>query len=230
MNIIESLNKYSSGFSRWFYGDTAVSDMESYRRGKVFLQKYALDDDTFRKECAPVMQEVFRLNEKRGFNLQEMSVAELFQDGFHAFAYFTSHIFLDKEHFMLTQSIGKQLGDNYLYIIEEDGDDPDIAFRLRFPMDISWEELCSGGCISDVLFKGMEKCYYVFGDSGRWGKWCDYENSWWDYELFGYKTNCNDIQTYMNRFSVTKMEYDDMQHKIGIPKSIKCYLRIVGDI
>ena len=79
MNIIESLNKYSSGFFRWFYGDTAVSDMESYRRGKVFLQKYALDDDTFRKECAPVMQEVFRLNEKRGFNLQEMSVAELFQ-------------------------------------------------------------------------------------------------------------------------------------------------------
>jgi len=48
MNIIESLNKYSSGFFRWFYGDTAVSDMESYRRGKVFLQKYALDDDTFR--------------------------------------------------------------------------------------------------------------------------------------------------------------------------------------
>ena len=42
MNIIESLNKYSLGFFRWFYGDTAVSDMESYRRGKVFHEKVNL--------------------------------------------------------------------------------------------------------------------------------------------------------------------------------------------
>ncbi len=216
MNIEKCLEKYSTGFFRAIYGNELESEEESYRKGKDFLQKYALDNDTFLMECVPTMRKIFRYGEKQELDLRQQLVTQFFHNEYLIFPYITTHIFLDEEHFLLTQSMGKALGESYIYIIEDETCEEchDAAFKLRFPVEVSWDELCSGGCVSDALFKVMHNCYYVFGDSGEWGKWCDYENSWCDRELFIYK-NCHDeVRAYIEHFSNAHREYDELWNEI----------------
>ena len=54
---------------------------------------------------------------------------------------------------------------------------------------------------ADVLFNRPNCNYYVFGDSGKWGKWCDYDNIYSDYEIFCYKYVISPIMEYKAYFS-----------------------------
>jgi len=62
--------------------------------------------------------------------------------------------------------------------------------------------------------------YRIFGDSCSWGRWCDYENSWADYEIFGSKCDIPEIKDYLQKMALSLDDYLYMQNNIGFPKSI----------
>lgn len=56
--------------------------------------------------------------------------------------------------------------------------DGEPMFRMKFPVNITWEELTSGNYISAVLLEMSYNEYFVFGNSGSYGKYSanDYEH------------------------------------------------------
>jgi hypothetical protein len=94
-------------------------------------------------------------------------------------------VFLEKE-FELFQACMKMTGDKHFIVLEDydENNPPHLSgppYRLKFPIDITWEQMTEGGAPKHVgfdVFMWSRRNYFVFGDSGTWGK---YEAT--DYEL-----------------------------------------------
>jgi hypothetical protein len=94
-------------------------------------------------------------------------------------------IVLIEKEFIQFQSCMKRTGDKFFIVLEDydENNPPHISgppYRLKFPADITWEEMTSRGdpsFISYDVFMRPIRNYFVFGDSGAWGKYAgnDYE-------------------------------------------------------
>jgi hypothetical protein len=94
-------------------------------------------------------------------------------------------IIFTKNEFEIFKSCMRIVGDKVFTIIEQyDEKDPfkspDGPFHLKFPVDITWEEMTRGGdpnMPAFTVFLSPIRNYFVFGDSGLWGKFdgSDYE-------------------------------------------------------
>jgi len=221
MNIEKCLEKYSSEYYKKMFGlHPEISDEISFRKAEQFLKKFAMDETSFFSECIPAMSKIFRPDGYKGFDVSKMSFKKIFQDGVTMFSYISSPLFWD-ESLSYIKEIAKASDDKYLFIIENEEceEQEDVAFKLKIPTNISWEELSGGGFVSDVVFNMFHNDYLVFGEKGNWGRWCDYDNDWVDYEVFGYNTNSLAIQNYRNWCSL-----DNDISKTEMPNEVKRYL------
>lgn len=216
------LQNYSDEYYRLMYGlHPDMSAAVSYDKAERFLNRYAIDDDFKIRECKRCMEKVFVWPTNKLFYIESDSPQKLFIHSFHLFAHLSTPLFT-KEHFKLIQDVGKAIGDKWLYIIEEcDKRNDAIAFKLQFPIDVNWDELTDGGFISDVLLNMFHNNYFLFGDSGKWGRWCDYENSWMDYEIFGYHDESMAVKAYKQWCSLTKEEYEVLQEDSRMPNTLQ---------
>ena len=221
MDIENTVNKYSSELYKLMFGNQEDKYDGWYEKGRSFLLNYSISEVSEFKKCAVSMQKVFRLTASQSFELLTMDIKQLLRSELLHFTYISSPLFSEAD-FHLMQSIGKHFGDTLLYVVEYEGceDCADMAFKLKFPIDISWEEFTSGGCISFALTRVFYNRYYVFGNSGKWGKWCDYDNQWSDYELFAYNEDCDEVRAYRRHFSMSHDSLKEINDKIGIPSSL----------
>lgn len=225
MNIEKCMEKYSDEYYKEMFGVRQEMDAEeSTNKAKVFLQKFAMDDELYQRLCVPVQQKIFKFPAPTDYNVLSQEVSDLFNSEATIFSYNSSPLFW-KENFSLVKDIGKAFGEQFIFIIEDEGceEDPQQAFKLRIPIETDWEELSDGGFISDVVLNMFHNNYYVFGDSGNWGRWCDYENDWMDYEAFGYTRICPEILTYKELCFMSRAEYKELE-KNGIPSTIKKWM------
>ena len=198
MNIQKCLSIYSDKYYRLMFGLHQELDFESsYKKAEAFLNHYAITTESELSACHQIMHKMFTHSEKDSFFVEKDTPRNLFVEGVNLFAQISSPLFW-AEHFSYIQKIGMAMGDRFFYILEEEAceADVDVAFKMKIPIDISWEELADGGFISDVVFNMFHNNYYVFGDSGKWGRWCDYENDWMDYEIFAYSEMCPAVEAY----------------------------------
>lgn len=209
MDLDKCLNKYSDEYYSSMFGmHKNVNEFERLVQAKAFLSKYSMSDDEYTKECVPVMHEIFTYSAKSKFDIRKTPVTDLFPDNFSCISYQSSPLFW-KESFELVQAICKGFKEKHIFIVEEEQCEevPEIAFKIKIPIDISWESISNGGFITDVLFNMFNNNYYVFGDSGCWGRWSDYDNDFMDYEVFGYKIETQAVLAYKNYFSITNNEF-----------------------
>lgn len=226
MNTARIIKKYSSEYyNKMFSIWPDISKKESIQKGKYFLQKYAMDEKVFRNECFPIMQKIYKSTTDMPFNIQNMSIRNIFQNGYKKSILINSPLF-NKDHFLAIQKIAEAYKEKNFFIIEDEmcEDSPEMAFKLKIPVNLTWEELTNGGCISDVVLNMPQNDFYVFGESGKWGRWCDYENPWIDYEVFGYIEDNQEVHDYLYRYVLSKSEYDKNFSNMGIPPIIKSHL------
>jgi hypothetical protein len=216
------LQNYSDEYYRLMYGlHPDMSAAVSYDKAERFLNRFAIDDNYRIRECMRSMEEVFAWPINSPFDIENEYPENLFKPGLHLFAHVSTPLFTE-EHFKLIKDIGNTMGDKWLYIIEECNEENSaIAFKFQFPIYISWDELADGGFISDVLLNMHHNNYFLFGDSGKWGRWCDYENSWMDYEIFGYNEECVAVEAYRQWCSLTKEEYKDLLDDSRMPNTLQ---------
>ena len=85
----------------------------------------------------------------------------------------------DEQDFKNLQGCGIEVGDEYLFVIENtfDGKLREPGFRMKYPIKITWDELISGNFISATIVGSMHKEFFVFGETGIWGKYAasDYQ-------------------------------------------------------
>lgn len=128
-----------------------------------------------------------------------------------------------REEFEIFQNCIKKVNDDHFVIIENkftdyfDEDSP--PFMMKYPTNITWEELLSGNFISTVLFFLPEKEYFVFGNSASWAKYTtnDYK---YPLDILAFKSEYSNI--FMNKFILSKEEKNDI--KRWLPPEYKKYL------
>jgi hypothetical protein len=80
-------------------------------------------------------------------------------------------------------------------------------FRFKFPVDISWDEVNDGAELSMIVF-WPERNYFVFGDSGQWGKYTgnDYE---YPLDIIGFKRKYSDL--FHRKFRIPQEDIEDLK-------------------
>ena len=138
-----------------------------------YLRKYYLPRNEYIDRWKPIQNSIF-LNETQG--LPDM----IFQPEFSLLVARGGRLF-DKEDFEALRSCMIDLGDKHMIIVQNDYNgiiEQDLLIRMKFPVDITWNEVMSGNYISTVIFEMFANGFFVFSESGIWGKYSDneYEN------------------------------------------------------
>jgi hypothetical protein len=107
----------------------------------------------------------------------------------------------------------KNFGEKHLFIIEDyDETNPPHTsgppYRFKFPVDISWKEIIGGAELSWLVFRIPERNYFVFSDSGQWGKYAgnDYE---YPLDIIGFDKKYSDL--FHEKFKVPPEEVEDLK-------------------
>lgn len=87
---------------------------------------------------------------------------------------------------------------------------------MSFPSDITWKEIMSGNFIATVLFDMCANEYFVFSESGKWGKYSanDYESP---LDIIGFKSKYEHI--FKKNFELATEEWEEI--KDWLPKEYK---------
>lgn len=138
---------------------------------------------------------------------------KMFSENFELLPLIGGNIFTSQEDFNITKELMRLAGDNYFVVIQNEkhlvqvynGNEYVIHpfLRFRYPVEISWDEIMSGGLVTDELFQSCYKEYFIFGDGGNWGRYAanDYEDPSGEtvfdpINLMGFRKNyCPDIKT-----------------------------------
>jgi hypothetical protein len=187
----EGFHAFSSRIPREEWGNT--------EQAEVYLGKYWLDSNEFNKVWLPVMGQVFASEPEE---LPDM----MFKPGFQLIPQLGGAVFI-KEDFDLLQECMKETNDTHFVIIENavkrTSPPEDPPFRMKYPSNITWAEVMSGNYISSMIFEASMKSYFIFGDSGLWGKYAatDY---YLPVDIIGFKLEY--AQVFTDKFKVPSGE------------------------
>lgn len=186
-----------AGFSR------LVPDAEwgDKKLAEEYLQKYWLAEEEYLNVWKPIQDKIF---------IQDKGLPELvYRAEFEMIALRGGCLFLE-EDFKQLQKAMQEVGEEYFVIIQHSQDftDGEPMFRMKFPVNITWEELISGNYVSAVLLDMSYNEYFVFGKSGNWGKYSanDYE---YPLDIVGFKPELTRI--FQEHFSQPKEEQEEIR-------------------
>lgn len=168
MSNIEKLVELYNSDKYWSY--TNIFPEESWGNVSIardFLQKYSLPDDEY--------DEIYcRICNIYGCEMKFDKL--LINNGYKIDEVVGGYLLLEEDIELLNKLCNKY-DDKYYYIIESVGYNQDMPiFRLKFPSDITWEELMSGNYISTVLFEMPYSEYFIIGQGDKWSKYADNES------------------------------------------------------
>lgn len=159
-HIEEYLNYWQADFSKLVpsdqWGDKQLAE--------EYLQKYWLPEQEYLSIWKPIQDKIF---------IQDKSLPDLvYRSEFKMIALRGGCLFLE-EDFKQLQKAMQEVDEEYFVIIQHSQDftENEPMFRMKFPVDITWEELISGNYISAVLLEMSYNEYFVFGKSGNWSKY-----------------------------------------------------------
>lgn len=166
-----------------------------------YLQKYWLAEEEYLNVWKPIQGKIF---------VQDKGLPELiYRAEFEMIALRGGCLFLE-EDFKQLQKAMQEVGEEYFVIVQHSQDftDGEPMFRMKFPVNITWEELTSGNYISAVLLEMSYNEYFVFGKSGNWGKYSanDYE---YPLDIIGFKPELSHI--FQEYFRQPKEEHEEIR-------------------
>ena len=163
---------YSSTIPASHWGDRQVA--------QNYLERYWLSFAEYQRTWKQVQDQVF-INQDVG--LQNM----VFSPGYELQASRGGCLFV-REEFARLQECTQAISEEFLFVVENTfgGRVKEPVFRMKFPTGISWDELAGGNFASSILLEMPHKEYFVFGESGAWGKYTanDYESP---LDILGFK-------------------------------------------
>lgn len=162
------------------FGDSLEVD-----RIEQYLSRYFLTDKVFSEKYQHIFSKLFNSTaEFFGDYVFNDNLSLLFQPGGGLFS---------KDEFMALQHCMTILGDKNLVVTEhysvskpprylgfENGREIEFILpknQFCFPSTISWEEFTNGAEFTNELFAAIRN-YFVFGDSGKWGKYVLNDDDW----------------------------------------------------
>jgi hypothetical protein len=185
----EGYEMYSSIIPASQWGNRKVAE--------AYLERYWLSFAEY--------QSTWKQVQDRVFTSQEVGLPEMvFSPGYELQATRGGCLFV-REEFVRLQECTQAISEKFLFVIENTfgGRVKDPVFRMKFPTGISWEELAGGNFASSILLEMPHKEYFVFGESGAWGKYTanDYE---FPLDIVGFKQEVSSV--FRNRSKTSESE------------------------
>lgn len=188
----------------WFSTSSTLVPSDQWGDKKLaeeYLQKYWLTEQEYLSVWKPIQDKIF----VQGKNLPDL----VYRPEFEMIALRGGCLFLE-EDFKQLQKAMQEVGETHFVIIQNTPDfmDGDPMFRMKFPVNITWEELTSGNYISAVLLEMDYNEYFVFGKSGNYGKYSanDYECP---LDIIGFKPELAPI--FQKHFKQPKEEQEEIR-------------------
>lgn len=170
-----------------------------------YLERYWLSLPEYLKIAKPVQDQVF-INQDVGLP------SIVFPPQFDLHVLRGGCLFVPDE-FARLQECTRSISENFLFVIENTfaGRVKEPTFRMRFPSDISWDEISDGNFISSILLEMPHKEYFVFGESGAWGKYVanDYK---FPLDVLGFKPEVSKV--FMDNFKISETECRELLNVI----------------
>lgn len=150
-----------------------------------YMTKYWLNEHEYLNMWKPIQDKIFFNNK----NLPDM----VYRPSFEIIASIGGCLFI-KDDFIRLQKTMKLLSNKYFVIIQisQDFTVGEPMFRMKFPVNITWEELTNGNYISAILLEMNHNEYFVFSESGNWGRYSanDYK---YPVDIIGFKPDLTPI-------------------------------------
>ena len=159
----------------WWDYDFAYEVLSSYHKGddwlnktvaENYLKKYGLFDDKDEdwKAVKEMQEAVFYLDRR----LPDM----IFKKDFEYIGLLGGGIFEEKDFNQFKSCLDK-IGEKTFVVVQNplgfESEAISKMLEMKYPADISWEELMSGNYISTIFFEGFDCHFYVFGKNEEWG-------------------------------------------------------------
>ena len=192
-----------------------------------YLTKYWLDDEELKNIWLPIQHKVFNPNFIWLPNENEHEFKyQLFNEGFILRPMLGGGLFAQPDLETLNECM-KIMGDNYFAVIEDIdyGKEPRYSdngykipqLKFKYPVGIKWDEYMLGDEVNKGIAEGityelnnMVRNYFVFGDSGKWGKYTANDaNEGMGVEIFGFKPEYLDL--FRKYFPVSEEERTELE-------------------
>lgn len=210
------LKNYSDEYNLIFNIRLTEEEWKDQNRALDYLRKYQISLDEYTKKWLPIQETIF-------LNTNEAFPKVKFGDEYSLYIS-TGGVTLEKEDFESLQRCMIQLGDTNLIIIQNvfGGALEDPPLRMKYPVNITWEELMGGGFISTALFENYHYDFFIFSESGIWGK---YAANIYEYPLsiIGFKGKC---KIYFEGEFVSSLQDNEKLVEV-IPDEYKSYSIVV---
>ena len=201
MEYIRHVEEYAN----YWYGDfsklVSANLWGNKQQATEYLKKYWLTEEEYQRVWKPIQDKIF---------IQERGLPDLlFTNKFEMLALRGGCLFI-KEDFEQLQKVIQKIGETHFVIIQntQDFTDGEPMFRMKFPVNITWEELISGNYISAVLLEMSYNEYFVYSESDKWGKYTanDYE---YPMDIIGFKPEVAPI--FKEQFKQSKEEQKEIR-------------------
>lgn len=201
IEYIRHIDEYSNYGHSSFSALVPSDQWGDKKLAEEYLQKYWLAEEEYLSVWKPIQDKIF---------VQDKGLPELvYRAEFEMIALRGGCLFLE-EDFKQLQKAMQEIGEEYFVIVQHSQDftDGEPMFRMKFPVNITWEELTSGNYISAVLLEMSYNEYFVFGKSGNWGKYSanDYE---YPLDIIGFKPELAHI--FQEYFRQPKEEQEEIR-------------------
>lgn len=179
IEYIRHINEYSNYWQADFSKLIPEETWGNKDLAEKYLKKYWLEEKEYQKVWKPIQDIIFN----QGKGLPDL----VYRPKFELMALRGGCLFV-QEDFEQLQKAMQEVGDNHFVIIQNSQEftEGEPMFRMKFPVNTTWAELVSGNYISAVLLEMSYNEYYVFSESGKWGKYSanDYEQP---LDIIGFK-------------------------------------------
>lgn len=175
---------------------------ESIGETKRYLNKYWLPRQEYLSTWKDVQSCIFSENE-----FPQM----VFRPGIELIVRMGGLLF-NQDEFKLLKECLRNTNDKFIIIVEDYNEinpphDSGPILRFKYPISATWEEINIGDGISYELFQRPVRNFFVFGDTGNWGKYIanDYELP---LEVLGFRKEYE--MFFKQNFRVSKKEFEEL--------------------
>ena len=157
------LEYYSKKGMGWFSVLTSEEEWGNIPVAKSYLEKFWLSNREYETKWIDCFNRVF-------IKKQVVDPCEVFNQNFSIISIRGGSFFVQNDFEKLQKSLF-EIGEEEIILIENtfDGKVEEPAFRMKFPVSITWRELTSGNFISSTILEDINKEYYLFGSNTFWG-------------------------------------------------------------
>ncbi len=159
------INQYSLEGYSMYARNNLHSEWDNIALAESFLERYWLPLQEYEHRWNIIQDQIFT---NQGDGLPQM----IFKPEF-AISVVQGGCLFTQDDFSRIQESLVEMGEQYLFVIENtfNGRLKEPFFRMKFPANISWDSLNSGGFVSSILLEMPHKEYFVFSESGNWGRY-----------------------------------------------------------